>query len=135
MRNALLVASREYVENAKTKGFWIGIFMLPIVLFLSVQVPMLLERKGAPVRHFVLLDYSEQFEGTIDRALERQYQRMTLSRLNEYAREQGVKLPGTLMPFAAETPEAVQKFAEAGGTSTYLTQLRPLLPRGAVEFA
>ena len=49
MRNAFLVALREYVENAKTKGFWIGIFMLPIVLFLSVQVPMLLEKKGAPI--------------------------------------------------------------------------------------
>jgi ABC-2 type transport system permease protein len=134
MRNAFLVALREYVENAKTKGFWIGIFMLPIVLFLSMQVPMLLERKGTPVRHFVLLDYSGQFEATIEKSLERQYQRMMLSRLNEYAREQGVKLPEPLMPFATETPDAVQKFAEQGGKSAYLASLKPLLPSGAAEF-
>ena len=134
MRNAFLVALREYVENAKTKGFWIGIFMLPIVLFLSVQVPMLLERKGTPVRHFALLDYSGQFEGTIERALERQYQRMTLSRLNEYAREQGVKLPEALAPFATESPDAVQKFTDAGGKAAYLENLRPLLQPDAAEF-
>ena len=85
MRNAFLVGLREYVENAKTKGFWIGIFMLPIVLLLSVQVPMLLERKGTPVRYFVLLDYSGQFERSVEQPLEQQYQRRMLARLNEYA--------------------------------------------------
>src|SRR5688500_19350146 len=87
MRNAFLVALRECVENAKTKGFWIGIFMLPVVLFLSVQVPMLLERKGTPIRHFVLIDYSGQFEPHISKALEQQYQRMTLSRSEEHTSE------------------------------------------------
>ena len=134
MRNALLVALREYVENAKTKGFWIGIFMLPIVLFLSVQVPMLLERKGTPVRHFVLLDYSGEFEQKIEEALEQQYQRMTLSRLNEYARANRVKLPEALRPLAVETPEAVEKFVQLGGSAIYLETIKPHLPAGAGEF-
>ena len=104
MRNAFLVALREYVENAKTKGFWIGIFMLPLVLFLSFQVPILLERKGTPIRHFVLIDYSGEFEPQINKVLEQQYQRMTLSRLNEYAFENRVKLPEPLRSLAAILP-------------------------------
>ena len=32
MRNALMVAAREYAENARTKGFWIGILMVPVLL-------------------------------------------------------------------------------------------------------
>ena len=127
MRNAFLVALREYVENAKTKGFWIGIFMLPVVLFLSVQVPMLLERKGTPVRHFVLIDYSGQFEPHINKVLEQQYQRMTLSRLNEYALENRVKLPESLQPFASESPESVERFVQLGGKDNYLSNLKPLL--------
>lgn len=134
MRNAFLVALREYVENAKTKGFWIGIFMLPIVLFLSFQVPMLLEKKGAPIRHFVLLDYSGEFEPIIERALEQQHQRLVLGRLNEYAAEQGVKLPEELQRFRAESPEGAEEFARAGGSEYYLQVIRPLLRDSAVGF-
>jgi ABC-2 type transport system permease protein len=32
MRCAFLVAWREYTENARTKGFWIGIFLLPVIV-------------------------------------------------------------------------------------------------------
>jgi ABC-2 type transport system permease protein len=134
MRNAFLVALREYVENAKTKGFWIGIFMLPVVLFLSLQVPMLLERKGTPVRHFVLVDYSGQFEPHISKALEQQYQRMTLSRLNEYTRENRIKLPESLRPLADESPQAVERFVQLGGKDFYLSTLQPLLPARAPAF-
>src|SRR5688572_28617465 len=114
MRNAFLVALREYVENAKTKGFWIGIFMLPVVIFLSVQVPMLLEKKGAPIRHFVLLDYSGQFERTIDLALERQYQRQMLIRLNEYARENRANIPEALRALGTGDSQALEIFIQRG---------------------
>ena len=32
MKYALLVAWREFAENAKAKGFWIGLFMMPAML-------------------------------------------------------------------------------------------------------
>ena len=73
MRCVFLVAWREYAENARTKGFWIGIFLLPVILFLSGYVPMLLERKGRPTRHFVLVDQSRQFEKTVEDALEKRH--------------------------------------------------------------
>jgi ABC-2 type transport system permease protein len=134
MRNAFLVALREYVENAKTKGFWIGIFMLPIVLFLSVQIPMLLEKKGTPVRYFVLLDYSGEFERQVEQPLEQQYQRRMLAYLNEYARQNGVNLPEVLKPFARQDAEAVDKFVARGGKSFFLEVLKPLLPADAPPF-
>ena len=31
MRYAFLVAWREFAENAKTKGFWIGILFMPVL--------------------------------------------------------------------------------------------------------
>ena len=47
MKYAFLVAWREYAENAKTKGFWIGLFLMPAILFLSAQVPIWLQEYGA----------------------------------------------------------------------------------------
>src|SRR6185503_7481793 len=87
MRYAFLVAWREYAENARTKGFWIGLFLLPVILFLSGYVPVLLERKGRPTRHFVLVDQSGQFEKTVQDALEKRHQRRVLDALREYAKK------------------------------------------------
>lgn len=134
MRNVFLVALREYVENAKTKGFWIGIFMLPLVLFLSVQVPMFLEKKGAPVRHFVLLDFSGQFETVIIQAVEHQYQRAMLASLNDYARDQGIQLPPELQSLTPPVPKTVERFVALGGKEFYFEKLRPLLPPNSPPF-
>ena len=53
MKYAFLVALHEYVENAKTKGFWIGMFMLPTLIFISVKGTVYLETKGTPLRHYL----------------------------------------------------------------------------------
>jgi len=47
-----------YVESAKAKGFWIGIFLMPAMIFLSISAPMWLEKKATPVRCFVIVDQS-----------------------------------------------------------------------------
>lgn len=134
MRNAFLVALREYVENAKTKGFWIGIFMLPMVLFLSFQVPMLLEKKGAPIRHFVLIDQSGEFEAIIERELEVQHQRQLLTALHDYARDYAGELPEFARPFATINAESVDRFILFGGKQAYLSELAPHLPKDAPAF-
>ncbi|HKE00237.1 MAG TPA: ABC transporter permease [Planctomycetota bacterium] len=66
MKNIFLIALREYAENAKTKGFWIGIFLFPVMLFIGIRVPEILAKKAVPTRHFVLVDRSGQFEKLID---------------------------------------------------------------------
>ena len=56
MRNALLIAVREFVGNAQTRGFWFGILLVPLLGIIASQVPLLLARKGTPTRHFALVD-------------------------------------------------------------------------------
>jgi ABC-2 type transport system permease protein len=57
MRKALLVAQREFLENVRTKSFWIGIFIFPVILGMGIVVPALLE-KSRTARRFAVLDRS-----------------------------------------------------------------------------
>lgn len=57
MRRPWLVAQREFLENVRTKGFWIGIFVLPLLLTLSVVMPAVLEKLRKP-RPFAVVDHS-----------------------------------------------------------------------------
>ena len=81
MRNALLVAGREYADNARTKGFWLNLLMFPMILIAAVKVPALLEEKAAPTRPFMLVDQSGEYREVIEQALERSYQRKVLLEL------------------------------------------------------
>lgn len=56
MRPALLIAVREFLGNARTRGFWFGILMVPLLWVIASQVPLWLARKGTPTRHFALVD-------------------------------------------------------------------------------
>jgi ABC-2 type transport system permease protein len=66
MRKSLLVAQREIVEALKTKGFWIGILLLPILLTLSIAAPVLLERAKS-VRTYAVVDGSNWLADAVDR--------------------------------------------------------------------
>jgi ABC-2 type transport system permease protein len=50
------VASREYVENVRTKTFLIAVFMTPVMFGLSLLVPKLLEQVQPAPRRLVLVD-------------------------------------------------------------------------------
>lgn len=69
MRYAFLIAWREFAETLKTRGFWIGIGIFPAIIALAIQVPMLIEKKGIPTRHFVLVDQTGQLAPVIRDAL------------------------------------------------------------------
>jgi ABC-2 type transport system permease protein len=56
VRNTLLVAGREYGENARTKGFWIGLAIFPLILFAAIRVPRLLEGRAKSTRYFAVVD-------------------------------------------------------------------------------
>src|SRR5262245_57702099 len=86
MRYAFLVAWREFAENVKTKGFWIGILIFPLLIYGSITVSTVLE-KAKPVRNFVLVDQSGELEGSVDRALDRLHDRKLLGELASYARK------------------------------------------------
>ena len=57
MRKIALVARREYMDHIRTKGFWLGVLAFPLILALSVVVPILLsETKQA--RTYAVIDHS-----------------------------------------------------------------------------
>ena len=55
--NARLVAVREYMENIRTRGFWISILLMPVVL-LVVSGGMIFVAGSEPRASFAVLDYS-----------------------------------------------------------------------------
>ncbi len=61
------VAIREYIENVKTKGFWIGIFVFPVLVWMMIEIPKFLEERGIPTRHVVIVDRSDEDLGEIVR--------------------------------------------------------------------
>ena len=57
MDKIFLVAKRELVENLRTKGFWIGILIFPIMLAVMMVVPELLDRTKS-ARQYAVVDNS-----------------------------------------------------------------------------
>jgi ABC-2 type transport system permease protein len=149
MRYAFLVAWREFAENVKTKGFWIGILIFPILIYASITVESLLE-KTKPVRNFVLVDRSGELEDAVERALERLYQRKVLGEFAAYVRKHAKKPEGETavdlekMPavdpqelaekWGSDNPEILEEFLGKGGLDFALAQVRPLLAEDAPEF-
>ncbi len=54
MTNALLIAQREYLENVKTRGFWLSILLMPVLVALLTTVSLLLSESSAPVQYTVV---------------------------------------------------------------------------------
>ena len=141
MRNTLLIARREFVENAKTKGFWIGIFIFPLIIAIGIGVQVFLARAES-ARHFVVVDQSGAFLEQIDRAVERLYQRSVLEALGRYVREnrraelrQEIDLAAIPADGGSGTDQAaVEAFIAAGGQDAFLARVRPILEDGAPEF-
>jgi len=142
MKYALLVAWREYAENAKTRGFWVGLFLFPLILFLSLEVPIFLEQRATPVRRFILVDPSGVLAPAIEAALEKSYQRQVLAALKEYARKNAAPLtnsaaarPAPALEDLNETDaQALDTFVAKGGMGFFLAQVQPRLRPGAPPF-
>ncbi len=67
MNRALLVALREIQENLRTKGFWIGIAMLPIMMAMVAFIPLLVE-STREAKKFTVIDQSGWLlEATMER--------------------------------------------------------------------
>lgn len=65
MNKTFLVALREYVDNIRTKAFWIGILAFPVILVLATLVPIMLE-KTRDVRKYSVVDDSGWLLEAID---------------------------------------------------------------------
>lgn len=149
MKYAILVALREFAENAKTKGFWLGILTFPLIIYASISAGAFLE-KTKPVRNFVLVDQSGELEETVQGALDRLHQRNVMGALASYVKKNAKMPEGELeidlekMPaidakamaekWASDNPDTLDQFLKAGGLALALEQLKGMLKEGAPEF-
>jgi ABC-2 type transport system permease protein len=92
----LLVAQREYLENVRTKTFWIGILSFPLILGLMFLIGWLL-RGAKEVKHYAVLDHSG---AGLARAVELQARSADLGRLVGLLGQQDAPQQ-LLRPFAA----------------------------------
>ncbi len=147
MRNIYLVAAREYAENAKTKGFWIGVFLFPIIIIASIFIQGALER-ATPTRNFVFLDRSGDFEQHLEDGLQRLHDRDVMKAFGKYVREHSSM--GGEAGFSADMLESIPapdtrellesigdggaSLMPAGGIDAALMQIEPFLDDEAPEF-
>src|SRR5437879_368205 len=136
MKYAFLIAWREYAESIKAKGFWIGIFMMPLILFLTIQVPVWLEQKATPVRNFVFVDRSSKFITVVQSAVERAHQRRVVEALHAYAAKysdpeaaslKAQQIATRLAELEEGGNEALDAFIKDGGKDFVLDELKPSL--------
>ncbi len=151
MNNAIHIATREYAENARTKGFWINMLMFPIILLLSVKVPKLLEEKAKPVRQFALVDQSGLLGDIVRDAVERDYARLVMEKIGTYAQTyakdkaavSAETLEKTAMPsdfagrvkeFMDYNEELMQQMMSPEAIEMQLSMIKPSLVEDAPEF-
>jgi ABC-2 type transport system permease protein len=97
---ALLVASREFMENVRTRGFWFSLATVPVVLLLSLAIPLLSEATR-PVLDFAVTDDSGwALERVVDSA----------------DREDLRRLLGTVNAGAPDAPEPLRELLEHART-------------------
>ncbi len=78
MNKTYLVAMREYVENLRTKTFWIGIISFPVIIAVAVAVSIFM-REAKDVRYYSIIDYSE--DQWLSQAIEKRRQQSEFARI------------------------------------------------------
>lgn len=111
MRVILLIAVREYAENVKTKGFWLGVLLLPVI-FIAVFFFSSRMSESTPVRHYLLVDQSGQYADAVDAAIRREHQRRVLGAFVQYLQEhrQSVDLERLQADAAGQIDQVVDDF-------------------------
>lgn len=86
MKVISLIAWREYMENVRTKGFWITILIIP-VLIIGMFFLQTMFSNATPTRYYILVDQSGQYEEAVAVAIEREHQRRILQTFVDYLLE------------------------------------------------
>jgi ABC-2 type transport system permease protein len=137
MRRALIIAKREYRQHLRTKGFWIGLLLIPVFMVAGAVVPSLFDSdKGGDT--VLLADLSGRFQPAIERALEREYQKTVLRRLSIYAQEYDLHPAGAPVDWGRHSlwysDAETERFIAWGGIDAALALLQKLLPARAQAF-
>ncbi len=130
MRNILLVAAREYKQIASTRGFWVMLLVLPVVIGIS-QVAGRFFRPTLESA-YVIVDASGDYAPAIERRLEINYQRSELSALSEYVQrwKLGAVKPDALWAKGERwfSDDQVDQFIAEGGIQAAVEIVKPHTP-------
>lgn len=136
MKDILLVAGREFRQIIATKGFWVMLLIVPLVIGLSGFASSKLA--PTPSVAYILVDRSGRFADRLEQRLELDYQRQVLRDLSSYVERWKLASVDPAAPWAQRgswlSDQAVQSFVKQGGADAALERLRPRLPKGAAEF-
>jgi ABC-2 type transport system permease protein len=136
VKNILLVAAREYKQIASTRGFWVMLLVLPVVIGLSQVAGQFFRPQTDSA--YVLVDQSGQYEAAIDRRLHFNYQRVELGALSAYVQRWEL---GRIEPEAVWakgerwfTDDQVAKFVADGGIDAAWRKIAPSKPKEAPAY-
>lgn len=146
MRVALLIAWREYMENIKTKGFWLGVLLVPIVFFLIFYASSRLATV-TPTRYYILIDQPGEYAAAIETAIRREHQRRVMQDFMRYLQnnladastvpasvEPSAQLDQLMESFGNDEVAALDAWLSNGGLNAALVMARPYLREDAPEF-
>lgn len=102
----MLVAQREYMENVKTKAFWFGIFLVPVVYALMIIGPALIE-KNKSAKKFTVVDESGWVLETVRASIAAEDFSQVLAETAELARD-GESLEGLSATLQAAAPRLAE---------------------------
>ena len=141
-----LIAWREYMENVRTKGFWVTILIFPLIFILMYFLMSALSR-ATPTRYYILIDQSGQYEQAVETAIEREHQRRILQSFVTYLldnrKESDLELTAANANTAADRliddvdadeVSALTEWLDSGGLEFALIMASPYLVADAPPF-
>lgn len=147
MRVTLLIAWREYLENVKTKGFWIGVLLVPIVFFMIFYFSSRLAT-ATPTRYYLLIDQSGEYAAAVETAIRREHQRRVMQDFMRYLQQNRTDMEGSSAPqnsssqmnqliddFGNDEVAALDEWLTNGGLEFALQMARPYLHADAPAFS
>ncbi len=72
VNNVVVIARREYLSRVKTKGFWIGTVLLPVLMLAMTILPSLLLARAKSTLRLALVDQTGKVGTTLQAKLEHQ---------------------------------------------------------------
>jgi len=131
MRIVALIAWREYLENIRTRGFWIGVLLIP-VLFVGIYFIQTTLAASTPTRYYLLLDQSNKYRGAVQAAIDLEHQRRTLREFVDYLLTN--RRDGDLEATNANANRAVDNLVDDVGTDE-VAALNEWMENGGLDFA
>lgn len=121
VRKTMMVAAREFHENVRTKGFWIGILFLPALMAVAIIAPIWLgNMKGA--RAYAIVDASGWLGDAVDARAAREDVQRALATALERRRQGGPRLERIPGPLARAAGEAERTGGEPSAATRQALQ-------------